>query len=553
MKQFGWWSKYMHLLDNVEKPEGTKDGWLLASSSHCHKTLILSFYRGQIRLLPSPHKMNSGQKTGQENHLAPNHVSAGLPRSDDDDAATSRMLSESSPLLIKVDSIGHYQAVVWESTDEVQAETVVEATPPGDVCVTWQTEAKYIASSSASLLVTLVLQYSINVASVFSAGRIGKVELGAVACVTCLAPFMGLATSLDTLCAQAYGDGRNHLVGIQCQRMVVFLSLLSLPVAALWAFSEGILLRIIDDGESARLASLYLRVMISALPGIILFEAGKRLLQAQGLFKQTTYVLLLSAPVNIFLNWLLVWKLDLGFVGAPIAVALSRNLLAILLILYIKLVNGYQCWGGLSLKAFSNWRPMVDLALPGMVMVAAEWLIFDIITFLSSRFGTDYLAAQSILVSVTTLIFHLPFAVSVAASTRVANLIGAGLVDTAKAAAKVIPLLLTRDASVIMLTAQAMPLVALEQFFDSLCTGAHGLLRGIGKQSIGGPVNLIGHYLVSLPLCLILGFHYSWKLAGLWGGIAAGLMVVSLIEYGYLLTIDWHVACEEAEARNTAG
>ncbi|EFY96622.2 Multi antimicrobial extrusion protein [Metarhizium robertsii ARSEF 23] len=503
--------------------------------------------------------MDSRQTAGQENHRAPNHVPAGLPKSDEDDTCLPHVLSESSPLLIKVDDIGQYQAVVWETTDELRAEAVVEATPSGGVCFTWKTEAKYIASSSASLLVTFVLQYSINVASVFSAGRIGKVELGAVALanmttgVTCLAPFMGLATSLDTLCAQAYGDGRNHLVGIQCQRMVMFLSFLSLPVAALWACSEGILLRIIDDGESARLASLYLKVMISALPGIVLFEAAKRLLQAQGLFRQTTYVLLVLAPINIFLNWLLVWKLELGFVGAPIAVALSRNLLALLLILYIKLVNGYQCWGGLSLKAFSNWRPMIFLALPGMVMVAAEWLIFDIITFLSSRFGTDYLAAQSILVSVTTLIYHVPFAISVAASTRVANLIGAGLVDAAKAAAKVIPLLLTRDASVIMLTAQAMPLVALEQFFDSLCTGAHGLLRGIGKQSIGGPVNLIGHYLVSLPLCLILGFQYSWKLAGLWGGIAAGLMVVSLVEYGYLLTIDWQVACEEAEARNTAG
>ncbi|KAK9437062.1 MATE efflux family protein [Metarhizium brunneum] len=525
--------------------------------------------------------MDSRQTAGQENHRAPNHVPAGLPKSDEDDTYLPHVLSESSPLLIKVDDIVQYQAVVWETTNELRAEAVVEATPSGGVCVTWKTEAKYIASSSASLLVTFVLQYSINVASVFSAGRIGKVELGAVALanmttgVTCLAPFMGLATSLDTLCAQAYGDGRNHLVGIQCQRMVMFLSFLSLPVAALWACSEGILLRIIDDGESARLASLYLKVMISALPGIVLFEAAKRLLQAQGLFRQTTYVLLVLAPINIFLNWLLVWKLELGFVGAPIAVALSRNLLALLLILYIKLVNGYQCWGGLSLKAFSNWRPMIFLALPGMVMVAAEWLIFDIITFLSSRFGTDYLAAQSILVSITTLIYHVPFAISVAASTRVANLIGAGLVDAAKAAAKVaavaafimsvlnfliyiilryqIPLLLTRDASVIMLTAQAMPFVALEQFFDSLCTGAHGLLRGIGKQSIGGPVNLIGHYLVSLPLCLILGFQYSWKLAGLWGGIAAGLMVVSLVEYGYLLTIDWQVACEEAEARNTAG
>lgn len=126
--------------------------------------------------------MDSGQTTGQENHRAPNHVPAALPKSDEDDTCLPHVLSESSPLLIKVDDIGQYQAVVWETTDELRAEAVVEATPSGGVCVTWKTEAKYIASSSASLLVTFVLQYSINVASVFSAGRIGKVELGAVAC-----------------------------------------------------------------------------------------------------------------------------------------------------------------------------------------------------------------------------------------------------------------------------------------------------------------------------------------------------------------------------------
>ncbi|KHN96013.1 MATE efflux family protein subfamily [Metarhizium album ARSEF 1941] len=531
----------------------------------------------------APDGMADGQKMGQANGSPrSSQVAACLPNRHHGETASCRFLSESSPLLNKADSIESYEAVASEPDDDVQPDAMVVATTSsGGVCVTWQSEAKHLASSSASLLVTYVLQYSINVVSVFAAGRIGKVELGAVALanmttgVTCLAPFMGLATSLDTLCAQAYGDGRGHLVGIQCQRMVVFLSLLSVPVAVLWAYSEEILVRAISNAESARLASLYLRVMIFALPGIIVFEAGKRLLQAQGLFKETTYVLLVTAPVNVLLNWLLVWKLELGFVGAPIAVAFSRTLLAVLLVLYVKLVNGSQCWGGLSMKAFSNWWPMVYLALPGMIMVAAEWFIFDIITFLSSRLGTDYLAAQSILVSVTTLLYHIPFAVSVAASTRVANLIGAGLVDAAKAAAKVatvaafiicalnfstyiimrfrIPLLLTSDPAVIMLTAQAMPFVALEQVFDSLCAGAHGLLRGVGKQSIGGPVNLIGHYLVSLPVCLILGFHCSWKLDGLWAGIAAGLLIVALVEYGYLLTIDWHTACAEAEARNTAG
>lgn len=189
------------------------------------------------------------------------------------------------------------------------------------------------------------------------------------AAITCLAPFQGLSTSLDTLCAQAYGSGHKHLVGLQFQRMTFFLFSLYIPVAIIWIFSDTILSYIVPNPESARLAGQYLRVMIFGIPGFILFEGGKRFIQAQGLFSATTYVLLIASPLHILITWLLVYKFELGFIGAPISVVFTDNFMALLLFLYVKYVNGSQCWGGFSKRAFTNWWIMIKLALPGMIMV----------------------------------------------------------------------------------------------------------------------------------------------------------------------------------------
>lgn len=73
--------------------------------------------------------------------------------------------------------------------------------------------------------------------------------------------------------------------------------------------------------------------------------------------------------------------------------------------------------------------------------------------------------------------------------------------------------------------ARVLPVVAFMQVFDGLSAGAHGLLRGIGKQSIGGPANLISYYVISLPISLALSFGLDWKLEGLWGGLTVGVVV----------------------------
>ncbi|CCC11817.1 hypothetical protein SMACR_04799 [Sordaria macrospora] len=454
------------------------------------------------------------------------------------------------------------------------------AVAAGQIKTTWQREAKTIAVYSRSLIVTFLLQYSLNVTSIFAVGRLGTLELGAVslasmtASITCYAPIQGLATSLDTLCAQAYGSGHKTLVGLQLQRMVYFLLLLLIPVAIIWLNAEPILASMIE-ADSAKLAAQYLRVILLGTPAYAMFEGGKRFVQAQGLFHATTYVLLIAAPANVLLNWLFVWKLGWGFVGAPLAVATTQNMLPLLLLLYVWKVDGRQAWGGFKRAALRNWGPMVRLALPGMVMVVAEWFAFEILTLASGRIGVAHLAAQSVLVTVTSTTFQIPFPLSIAGSTRVANLIGAKLVDAAKTSARVtvvggvlvglfnvtllsvfrnqIALLFTQDPEVIKLVAQTLPVCAIMQLFDGMAAVSHGLLRGIGRQEIGGYVNLIAYYVVALPISFGLGFGLGWNLVGLWMGVTFGLLLVSLVEYWFIWYSDWDLAAREAENRNASG
>lgn len=188
----------------------------------------------------------------------------------------------------------------------------------GHVGTTWKTEFLVLIKYSLPLMLSCVLQYSLTGASVVAVGHLGKTELGAVSLATMTAnvtgycAYEGLATSLDTLCAQAYGSGKSHLVGLHLQRMVYFLWIITVPIAAVWLGGTHILLLITPERECAELAGLYLKVLVLGAPGFALFEAGKRFLQAQGLFNANLYVLLICAPLNVFMNWLFVWVRDTG-------------------------------------------------------------------------------------------------------------------------------------------------------------------------------------------------------------------------------------------------
>ncbi|OLL25308.1 putative transporter [Neolecta irregularis DAH-3] len=252
-----------------------------------------------------------------------------------------------------------------------------------------------------------------------------------------------------------------------------------------------------------------MKVALVGVPAYAIFEVEKTFLQAQGIFSASTYVLFLTTPINVILCYVLVWnpKIGFGFLGAPAAVCITYWLQAVLLTLYIAYVNGKQAWCGFSNRAFIDWGPMIKLAIPGIIM----WAAFEILSLAAAFISSNALAAQSILGTTTSILFQIPFAVSVAVSTRIGNLLGAGLVKSANMAANVgtvmalilglftwaglfllrhtLGKLFTGDAKVIALVASIVPLVAGFAILDCFSAVAGGILRGTGKQKIGGCAN----------------------------------------------------------------
>ncbi|GMF41151.1 unnamed protein product [[Candida] boidinii] len=191
-------------------------------------------------------------------------------------------------------------------------------------------EIKMLCKYSAPLITTFFLEQAFSVVSVITVGHLGKQELAAVSMASMtstivLAIFEGVSTALDTLCPQAYGAGNFHAVGVHFQRCSAFSLTLYIPIMLFLWYSGSLFELLLDDEEVIRLTQLFLRILILGGPPYILFENGKRFLQAQGIFDAGTIILFITAPLNVLMNYVLVYNstIGLGYIGAPIAAVIN--------------------------------------------------------------------------------------------------------------------------------------------------------------------------------------------------------------------------------------
>lgn len=475
--------------------------------------------------------------------------------------------------------------------DEYIASTFEDAVQNGKLKTTSRSlELASLIRSSIPLVCTFLLQNSLSTVSVFSVGHLGAVELAAVsmgsmtANITGYATIQGIATALDTLCPQAFGAGRYQLVGDYMQKCIALIFTLIIPLLIVWIFfGYQLITLLLPDRSTAYLAAMYLKYISFGIPAYVLFECGKRFLQAQGIYHVATYVLLFAAPLNLAMN--IVFVRLYGYLGAPVAVAINYWLMAIGLLIGTMLlderstntgIHPSKCWNGFQFrKSFQGWRKLVSLAVPGWVMLEAEFLAFEILTLMASYLGTYELAAQSIGSTMASLTYQVPFAMGIAASTRIANYLGAGLANCAQVTGEVallfgfavslinflalytlqrpIAILFTNDESVISLLHEIMWLVALMQVSDAMNANSAGCLRGQGLTKIGGIVNLISYYLVGIPMSIYLSFFSPWKgsLHGLWIGTTVALTLIGGIQTYVVLSADYDKLCDDAKARTS--
>ncbi|KAI5456624.1 mate-domain-containing protein [Mariannaea sp. PMI_226] len=439
---------------------------------------------------------------------------------------------------------------------------------------TWS-ELRTLAEYAIPLVATYLLQYSFSVITAFVAGHLSPDDLAAASIgvttmnIFGLSIFEGMATALDTLCAKSYGAGNMTGVGLHVQRMLLLMAMAAVPIGMFWCFSAPVLAVFLPQHHLAVKAGTFLRVSLIGLPGYASFEACKRFLQAQGNFKAGMAVLIVCAPVNALLSWLFAFHMGMGLDGAALGAALANDLRPVLLLIYIVFLDkpSHQCWAGFSSNAFRRWRPMVKLSAAGSAVTLAEWAAFEILTFSTSYMSTLHLAAQTILTTTSVVMWHIPFSFSVAVSTRIGHLMGAGLVVQARRVTAIyalcfmaigifdgvllyslrnhISLFFSDDSSIRELAANAMLAVGAFQVIDSIICGCNGVLRGLGRQSVAAWTVFFVNYFAAIPFAIWLELGSAQMgLCGVWIGLGLGMVVIGTIECVYMRILDWRDCVE---------
>ncbi|KAK0619190.1 mate-domain-containing protein [Immersiella caudata] len=454
----------------------------------------------------------------------------------------------------------------------------------------WLSEMWFLTQASVPVILAYMLQNSLQTVSVLMAGRLSSEALAVAAfsymfaMATAWLIALGGTSAIDTLASAGFtlSSKDKSEVGVLLQRGIFVLTGFYAVVAIIWLFLSEPLFRLLHQPEEICTGSArFLALLTPGGLGYVWFECMKKFLQAQGLYRAGTYALLITAPLNAFLNHFFIYTLDFGISGAPIATGISYWLSFWILVAYYAFIvhprsGPTPCWGGFQPSlALRNLYPFAKLAFLGIIHVGTEWWAFEIVALAAGRLGTLPLAAQSVVMTADQIINTIPFGLGVAESARLGNLLGAGRPGEARRSAHSAAILsvifgtiistalmlgrykvgalFNDDIDVINLVAEVIPYVALFQIADGLNGSCGGALRGMGRQWVGAAVNSVSYYGGALPGGIWLAFSGGWGLAGLWMGQCVALGLVGVLEWVIVGLSNWEEEVVRAEERLESG
>ncbi|XP_042470881.1 protein DETOXIFICATION 54-like isoform X1 [Zingiber officinale] len=446
-------------------------------------------------------------------------------------------------------------------------------------------ELKELWTMAAPITAMNCLVYLRAMVSVVCLGRLGPLELagGALSIgftnITGYSVLFGLASGLEPLCSQAYGSRNWDLISLSLQRAILLLLFAAIPIAFLWVHLGPILVALGQDPAITASAATY---CLHSLPDLLtnaLLQPLRVFLRSQGITRPMAACTAAAVLFHIPLNVLLVFVLRLGVPGVALAAVITNLNMAVFLLVYLRASCACELtWRGWSPRAaLCGLTPVLRLALPSCLGVCLEWWWYEIMTVLAGYLPdpTTAVAATSVLIQTTSLMYTVPMSLAACVSTResmhqVGNELGAGRPKRAKTAALVAlgcsaaigvlnvawttllrsqwARVFTADAAVLRLSSAALPLVGLCELGNCPQTTGCGVLRGTARPSVGARINLLSFYLIGTPVAVGLAFRLRFGFGGLWYGLlTAQAVCVALILAVVLLRTDWEVEALRAK------
>lgn len=389
-----------------------------------------------------------------------------------------------------------------------------------------------------------------------SATALAAVSLALAYYFTIVVIGMGTLVGLDALVSQAVGAGDDAAVRRALQRGLLLAAGLCVPLALILWPTAPVLRALHQPEEIVPIATRVVHISILGLPGALAFVVLRQTLQSMERLRPIIITVVLANVINAACNWLLITghlgAPALGVDGSAIASVIGRTSLPLILLLLGRDV----LWPLLKTREpvlfeLEPLRRMLRIGLPVGVQYLLEVGVFNAVALLMGAQATATLAAHQVAISLASFTFMVPLGVGAAASVLVGQAIGRDDPGAARRAAVAaltaglfaslcttvlflaIPTQLAmayvREPGVVKLAATLIPLAGVFQLFDGLQAVAGGALRGAADTRAAMIANILGFWMVGLPMGLTLAFRMGMGPRGLWWGLVIGLAAVAAV------------------------
>ncbi len=427
---------------------------------------------------------------------------------------------------------------------------------------------KELLKLAAPLIVGHVGNQLMSFVDTAMVGRLGSTALAGVGIgnaifFTITIIGLGIVIGMDAPTAQAWG-ARDP---VRARRLLwngIFVAFLaSVPLSILVVLSPAVLPISGVAPGIAETARVYLLGRMPNVLPFLLFTAGRSYLQAVGVTRPMVVATVIGNVANFIGNAILIFGDDalawvhlpriglpaLGALGSAISSSIASAIMAGVIFLAIAEVEApvdalrRRFDGALA-------RTILRLGGPFGLQLLAEVGVFSIVGILTGKLGALPASGHQVALTLASFSFTITLGVASATSVLVGHAIGrgdtpgarragfdgllvsAGVMTTSLVGFLLVPQLfariLTNDPEIV---AAALPLIRIAAFFqlsDGTQSTAAGALRGAGDARFPVWANFVGHYLVGLPVAIVLAFPLHLGAKGLWWGLSAGLTAVAL-------------------------
>lgn len=408
------------------------------------------------------------------------------------------------------------------------------------------------------ILVTQIAMYLVTFFDIYMTSRYGTEDLAGVSIGSSFwfPVYIGLAgilMSITPIVAQLMGAKRKKEVKEAVQQGIYLAIMLALFVFVFFFFVIDFLIGFMElEPVVAGVAKEYIFALSVGVVPLFVYNALRSYIDALGSTRISMIISLLSAPINVFFNYLLIfgnWGFpELGGAGAGYASAITYWIVlfvAMWIVHSIQPFKEFQIFKNWARISFARFKEISLIGIPIGISLFAETSIFSAVTLMMSTYGTITIAAHQIAINFTSLLYMLPLSISMGATILVGFEVGARRFADARqyswlsVAAAVgfsfvsacilffmreqIALLYTSDPQVITLAVQFLVFAALFQLSDAIQAPVQGALRGYKDVNITFIMALISYWVIGLPVGFLLATFTNFEAFGYWIGLIAGL------------------------------